>query len=689
MSRYLTLFVGEATEHLEALSQNLIRLERGATAGDVDEAFRHAHSVKSMAASMGFEATATLAHRAEDLLDVLRGAPDKADRAAVDLLLAATDALLAHVRAAGSAQPFSDVAQLIAGFEVRLRELGAHPAATRVAEVSRPAASAPRPPPAPSAPSAPSAPLLGLFARPSGSVALPAPSAPPPAASAPQGEGPAAPEAPPRWGLKLKVAPHSNQPGVRGFLAWKRLSLLGNVFDLKPALDDIKAGRIPEGAISLELETREPEEALKKVFRTIADVELVTLRAIEPNAPPAVPEPRAQGPRAVGHEPHRTVRVQTEMLDQFLDLAGELLLATARVREVGKSLPELARPGLEESVDRLHGLVKDLHDKVMKARMTPVSVITDRLPRAARDIARRRDREVDFQVTGGDVELDRSILDELADPLLHLLRNAIDHGLENAEERLKAGKPARGVVTLKLRRERDRVILEVADDGRGIDGQKLKEAALARGLITQEEAAEMSEHDAWQLCCLPGVSTAADVTDISGRGVGMDAVKRAVEGVGGTMDISSVVGRGTRFSLSLPLTVAVVNLLLVGVGEEVFGLPLARVSGVVEAASAALSRSQTSRMLHYGDLLVPVHGLAELLEVPGPPAAPPEKLLPWVVVESDGGPVALGVDALLGQEEVVLKALQRPLDLVPGLAGVTILGNGRPIFILDVARLVA
>lgn len=670
MSRYLTLFVGEATEHLEALSQNLIRLERGATAADVDELFRHAHSIKSMAASMGFEATATLAHRAEDLLDVFRAAPARADRSAVDLLLSAADALLSHVKAAAAQQPFSDVSQLTQNLEARLRQLGATPAVTRVAEVLKPNPSAPRPSPRRYE-------STNGSSTDKSSVDSSRPAPPLPGA-----------EAPPRWAVKLKVDPRSNQPGVRGFLAHKRLSMLGNVFDLKPALDDIKAGRIPEGVISLELETNEPEEGLKKTLRTIADVELSSLRPIEPHAPAAAPEPKAQGPRTVGHEPQRTVRVQTEMLDQFLDLAGELLLATARVREVGKSLPAATRPGLDESVDRLHGLVKDLHDKVMKARMTPVSVITDRLPRAARDIARRRDRDVDFQVIGGDIELDRSILDELADPLLHLLRNAIDHGLENPDERLAAGKPARGVVALKLRRERDRVILEVSDDGRGLDGARLKAAALARGLITEEEAEAMGEHEAFQLCCLPGVTTAADITDISGRGVGMDAVKRAIEGVGGTLDISSVQGKGARFTLSLPLTVAVVNLLLVGVGDEVFGLPLARVTGVVEASGDSLSRTQSSQMLTYANALVPVYGLSDLLEIPSGPPHAHGHARPWVVVESDTGRLALGVDTLLGQEEVVLKALQRPLDLVPGLAGVTILGSGRPIFILDVARLV-
>jgi two-component system chemotaxis sensor kinase CheA len=377
--------------------------------------------------------------------------------------------------------------------------------------------------------------------------------------------------------------------------------------------------------------------------------------------------------------------VRTELLDEFLDAAGELLLATARVREVGKGLPEGWRPPLDEAVDRLHGLVRGLHDKVMSARMTPLDVITNRLPRAARDIARRRGRDVELLITGADTELDRAIVDELNDPVLHLLRNAIDHGVEPPEERRMRGKPARGTVQVNVRRERDRVVLEVKDDGRGMDGERLKASAVERGLITAEAARALSERDALLLCCLPGVSTAASVTDISGRGVGMDAVKRVVEAVGGTLDIDSRRGVGTTFKLSLPLTVAMVHLLLVGVGDDVYGLPIAKVSGVVETRRAGLPASQNLPVLNWGQAVVPVQELAVLLDVPR--AAHPPEVPPFVVVEGDDGRVALMVDRLLGQEEVVLKALARPLDLVPGLAGVTILGNGRPVFILDIARL--
>jgi two-component system chemotaxis sensor kinase CheA len=655
MSKYLGLFVSEATEHLEALGQDLVRLEKDTDPGLVDSLFRHAHSVKGMASSMGFEPIAVLAHRVEDLVDALRADRSVLDRELVDLLLGASDHMLAQVKVTAAGEAPSPDEALLSRLTDRVSRLtGRAPDATRVAQAVVAAPATPSSAPAPAAPAA--APALGLL---------------------------------PRFAVRFRVAPSCPVPGVRAFLVHRRLSTVGNVFDLRPPLEDLKAGRLPDGLVSLELETSGGEAGVHKALANVPDVEVIALREVtlEPPAPtPPPPEPRAEGPRPVGHEPARTVRVRTELLDYFLETVGELLLATARIREVSRTLPVSSRPPLDEGVDRLHALVKDLHDKVMSARMTPLAIIMDRLPRVARDVARRRDRDVDLVITGAEIELDRAIVDELADPLLHLLRNCIDHGIEGPAERAAAGKGARGRVLVSVRRQRDRVVVEIEDDGRGMDAARLKAVALDRGLITQEMADRMTDKEAYLLCAMPGVSTARDVSDISGRGVGMDAVKRTVENVGGTLEIESEKGRGTRFTLRLPLTVAVVNLLLVQVGDEVFGLPIGKVLGAVEVDESALSRSRQSRLLAWGPGLVPVHHLGELLQVP---STPRPGARPYVVMEGDAGRVALGVDRLLGQEEAVLKTLSVPLDRVTGLSGVTILGTGRPVFILDVPRLLA
>jgi two-component system chemotaxis sensor kinase CheA len=673
--------------------------------------FRHAHSVKGMASSMGFEPIAVLAHRVEDLVDAIRQDPSRLERTLVDLLLSATDVMMAQVRAVAESKTPDDAAALLGQLAERVSVLtGRAPGATRVlprpisAAPSAPAPAAPAPapvaasapapaaeaPPAPTAPpvEAPALEVSAAVAQVAASVAMAVPASKVEVESAPEPE----PKQPKRWAVRLRIASTCQTPGVRAFLVHKRLTGLGTLHGLTPPLEDLKAGRIPEGNIQVELETAEGEEGIRKALRNVAEVELVSLKpaVVAPPPPPPVAAavgPAAEAPRAVGADAAtRTVRVRTELLDYFLDTVGELLLATARLRELGKTVPESSRPPIEEGVYRLHALVKDLHDKVMSARMTPLSLITDRLPRAARDIARRREREVDLVITGAEIELDRAILDELADPLLHLLRNCIDHGLEPAEERVAAGKGPRGRVLVSVRRARDRVVLEMEDDGRGMNAAKLKAAAVERGAISAEVAARMTDREAFLLACLPGVSTAKDVSEISGRGVGMDAVKRVVENVGGTLEIESELGRGTRFTLRLPLTVAVVHLLLVAVGDEVFGLPIAKVVGAMEADGEALTRSRETPMLPHGQGLLPVYGLDSLVGIDAPPRKGPR---PYVVMEGDAGRVALAVDRLVGQEEAVLKPLSRPLDLLPGLSGVTILGSGRPVFILDVPRLLS
>ncbi|HEY8209879.1 MAG TPA: chemotaxis protein CheA [Myxococcaceae bacterium] len=664
MSKYLGLFVSEASEHLESLGRELLALEKEKTRDRVDAMFRHAHSVKGMASSMGFESIAVLAHRVEDLVDSVRGDLALLSREVVDALFAAADALSAQVKAAAAGLPPPDSGKLLEILNAQVAALtGKAPDPTPVLDAT----------------------------------ALPAPRPPPPeAATAPRPDAPLG--LPPRFAVRVRIAHTCQVPGVRAFLVHKKLSGLGTIHDLKPALEELKAGRIPEGMISLELEAQAGEAGIQQAVKNISEVELVSVKPAPPPQPAAPPAPSGAAPvpgptgSVVGERPRdpaevgRTVRVKTELLDYFLDAVGELMLATARIREVGKVLPAPARPPLEEAVYRLHALVKDLHDKVMSVRMTPLSVITDRLPRASRDIARRRFRDVELVITGAEIELDRAIIDDLADPLLHLLRNCIDHGIEPAEQRAEAKKPAAGRIQVAVRRQRDRVVIELEDDGRGMDAQKLKDSAIARGLLAAEAAQRMTDKEAYMLSCLPGVSTAADVSEISGRGVGMDAVKRAVESVGGTLEIESERGRGTRFTLRLPLTVAVVNLLLVQSGAEIVGLPIGKVLAVLEADHEALSRSRETPLISHGNSLLPVHVLAELLHVP---PTPRKGVRPYLVMESDTGKVALAVDRLLGQEEVVLKALSRPLDLVAGLSGVTILGSGRPIFILDVPRLIA
>ena len=651
LQKYLTLFVAEAGEHLAGFAKDLVRLEEAARQGGavgardaIDSCFRHAHSVKGMSASMQLDAISALAHRAEDLVDVFRVDAARLDASAIDLLLAAADRLQEMVQAAarGESPPRDDLTmERLASTARRLRE---------------------------------------------GTREL-APAAPP-AARAQEGAPPAVAEA--RSGRRIEVeveiAGSCPVPAVRGFLVVKKLAALGTVARSTPSVDDLKAGRIPGKRLQIQLETGETLQAVERALAQISDISAVALReSEEERAQPAGASPPAAAAAAQAAEAARTVRVRTEILDGFLDAVGELILATARIREVGRTLPEGHRAALEEGVHRLHAIVKDLHDKVMTVRMTPLALVTERLPRAARDVARKLGKQIELEVKGAEIELDRALLEELSDPILHLIRNAVDHGIEAPHLRLLAGKPATGRVTVHARRERDRVILEVADDGKGMDPAKLRAAAVGRGALGNEQADALGDREALLLACLPGISTAELVTDVSGRGVGLDSVKRTIESVGGTIEIDSTPGAGSRITLRLPLTVAVQPVLLVRVAGEVLGLPISKVHGAAQVQMSRLDRSRGAPVLSYDGELVPVYDLDRLLGFPG--LARDDRAV--VVAEGADGRIGLAVDTLLGQQEAVLKPLGAPLDSVPGLSAVTVLGTGRPVFILDVQRLLA
>jgi two-component system chemotaxis sensor kinase CheA len=642
LSRYLALFVSESKEHLEALSQGLVRLERAGGGGEdpspiVDELFRHAHSVKGMAAAMQQEGIALVAHRAEDVIGALRARGGAPGSEVVDVLLAATDVISGMVEkaaAGGSPAPDEAVAERLDLQASRLR--GVEPVTGRAsAQATAPAAPAARP-----------------LAPPTGR----------------------------RLRIEVEVLASSPVPAVRGFLVLKRLGDVGRIASSTPAAEELRGGRMPDRRLVVEIETSLPAEEIERTLHQIADLARVEVGEAEAEEPPPSPRPEPPG------EPARTVRVRAELLDDFLDVAGELLLATARLREIGRAIPEPQRREHEEGVDQLQAIVKDLHGRVMVARMTPLTALSDRLPRAARDLARRTGKQVEVVVTGAEIEVDRALLDEIADPVLHLLRNAVDHGIEAAAQRIAAGKRPTGRVEVSARRERDRVILEVSDDGRGMDPEALRRAAVARGAIGAEAAAVLPEADVLLLACLPGVSTTSEVTDVSGRGVGMDAVKRSAEALGGSLSIQSRPGVGTRFTLRLPLTVAIQPVLLVRVGEEVVAIPVSKVHGAAEARLETLERAGGAPQLSFGGGHVPVHDLGMLL---GAGPAPEAGRRSVVITEGDTGRVGLAVDQLLGQQEAVLKPLHGPLSLVPGLSAVTVLGNGRPVFVLDVARLVA
>ncbi|HOP39634.1 MAG TPA: chemotaxis protein CheA [Geobacteraceae bacterium] len=391
------------------------------------------------------------------------------------------------------------------------------------------------------------------------------------------------------------------------------------------------------------------------------------------------PEPEISAERS---ETPQNVRVKTEVLDTLVNITGELITNKNRVISISR---ELKAQILTDAISDLSRLVRELHDEVLKVRLMPFATITDRLPRVVRDLAKKSGKEVVFRVSGKTIELDRGILEELADPLLHLLRNAVDHGLESPDERRAAGKKSEGSIAVEVQREKDRLLVSIVDDGKGMDPRRIATTAVEKGLLRQEEAAALTPQQALMLICLPGFSTATEVTDVSGRGVGMDAVRAAVQAIGGTLTIDSTPGKGSRFTLALPLTISIIQILLVECSSVVVAFPVSKVLRTVDLKKDAIFNRGKRKFIVVGNEEIPLASLHRLLGLPLTPLR--EESIPAVVVEIKERTVGLVVDRFVGQQDVFVKPLGSPLNRMKGFFGGAILGNGRVVFILDPANI--
>lgn len=378
----------------------------------------------------------------------------------------------------------------------------------------------------------------------------------------------------------------------------------------------------------------------------------------------------------------QTVRVRTELLDTFVNTTGELITLKHRLEmlaaEKGGSL-------FKEAVRDLGRHLRDLHDHVMTARLLPLSGVIERFPRMVRDLSRGEGKEISFTMQGVEIELDRSILDVLGDPLAHILRNCIDHGIEPASARLAAGKPAIGNLALTVTRQKDQVEIAISDDGMGMDPEVICGAAVDKGVIDRDRAAGLSSQEKLMLICQAGFSTASRVSEISGRGVGMDVVKSTLQSLGGALSIASTPGSGSTFLLRLPLTVAIINVLLVVVGRLTMAVPLTAVIRTLELRMDEVAIIDGEEMFFLGDEEIPLLPLSKLLGIPAEQNR--GEILPVFIAEMMGQRVGILVDRLLGHKEVFVKPLSRPLSVMPGINGATILGDGQIVFILDILHL--
>lgn len=379
----------------------------------------------------------------------------------------------------------------------------------------------------------------------------------------------------------------------------------------------------------------------------------------------------------------KSIRIKTETLDHLVNITGELITNRYRLAETIR-LADAAE--CQEPLHQLTALLRALRDEVFKARMLPFSFIAERFPRLVRDLARKQGKEIHFQLEGKEIELDRSILEEIAEPIVHILRNAVDHGLESADERVMAGKPFSGTITLSVRRDKDHVEIIIADDGRGIDVEQLKSKAVEKGLITPAQAVQMPPEEAYQLICKPGFSTAATVTDISGRGVGMDAVREAVHALTGVLTIQSQRGQGSRFIMRLPITVSIINALIVQCGPFELAFPLNVVKRTVEVNPAEIKEEAGRLTVVLEDSRLQLVSLRHALRLPEAAAAE-GALLPIIVCDLGSTQRAFSVDHISGQQEIFVRPLRSPLSYLRGVSGATVTGDGRVLFVVDAAAL--
>ncbi|HET8880784.1 MAG TPA: chemotaxis protein CheA [Solimonas sp.] len=637
LSRFHRTFFEESFEGLDAMEAALLALDPARTdAETINGIFRAAHSIKGGAGTFGFDAIASFTHVLETLLDEMRAGKRAITAPDTELMLRAVDALRGLLSAARDGAALDAIA--VAALRGELERCLA------------------------------------------GGASAPCDPAP---AAAPAGG----------WRIRFAPKPGLFASGNDPLLILRELQQLG---DATIVCDDDAlppfAGLDAESchlAWTIELRGEIARAAVADVFAWVEDDCELTIAALAP----AVVAPTARGAEPVAPSPAArnetrgdgaSIRVATAKIDALINLVGELVITQAMLQQLAGHLDPVHNEALLQGLSQLDRNTRVLQEAVMATRMLPVDAVFSRFPRVVHDLAGRLGKQVRLQLIGEGTELDKSVIEKISDPLTHLVRNSLDHGLESPDERRAAGKDACGTVTLKASHQGGHIVIEVIDDGRGLNRAKLLAKASEKGIACNEQ---MSDAEVWQLIFAPGFSTAAQLTDVSGRGVGMDVVRKNIQALGGSVELASRERAGTTVTIRLPLTLAILDGMSVAVGDDIYILPL---SGVVESLQP--QPGQIRRVAGSGTVVrvrneyVPLLAVREWFRSPGASRAPHESIL--VLVEADGHKLALQVDDLVGQQQVVIKSLEANYRRVAGISGATILGDGRVALILDIAEIV-
>jgi len=685
MNQYLSMFIDESNDHLQSLNENMLELENNPEdLSIVQVIFRSAHTLKGMAATMGFEDLSSLTHQMENVLDLVRNEKLKMQEFIFDTLFQSLDALQSMVQdIMQGGEGKADVSSIVANLQAIVRGDMA-PAGGSPGAVSGGSADA--------SGGAGTAIQLDEFQY---SVLE---------QSISEGHKVMYLEVAIREDCQLKAA--------RAYLVFDLLERYGEVVKSHPSVQEIEQEQF-DRSFSLYYITQKEAGELQSMIMNLSEIDSAQVVVLDhetlgqlnsgaketaaasavvepaatepvPNAAPAK-QPKAETAKAAAKPsgtaaaPSRTIRVDIDRLDVLMNLLSELLIDRSRLEQLAY---EVKRSDLTETVEHMSRVGSDLQNIVLKLRMVPIDTVFNRFPRMVRDLAKSLDKKIDLIITGAETELDRTVIDEIGDPLVHLLRNAVDHGVEPTAERIASGKPETGTVNLRAFHSGNHVFIEIEDDGHGIDRDKVLAKALKNGVVTEAEAATLSDEQVYMLLFAPGFSTAEVISDISGRGVGLDVVKTKIESLSGVVSVQSTLGKGTKFSVQLPLTLSIISAMLIKVGSEKYAIPL---SSIVE--TGLIKREQIRQvhgytMVPYRDAHIPLLSLAQLFEVSDFDESGEEET-EIVVIRKGDRLAALTVEDFIGQNEIVIKNLGKYLPAIQGVAGATILGDGQVALIID------
>lgn len=679
MNQYLSMFIDESNDHLQSLNESMMGLEANPEdLSIVQVIFRSAHTLKGMAATMGFEDLASLTHQMENVLDLVRNNKLRMQDFIFDTLFKSLDALESMVEdITGGGEGKADVSAIVASLQAIVRGEVPTAASTAAASAAAPAAEAPV--------------FLDEFQY---SVLE---------QSLQEGHKVLYVDVAIRKDCQLKA--------VRAYMVFDLLERSGEVVKSFPSVQDIEQEKF-DHSFSLYYITQKEASEIQAMILNLSEIDKVTAVALDQeslrqmgqdtvaataeapapakeaapvsNASPASAahakeETGKPAPVRTGGAPSRTIRVDIERLDVLMNLFSELLIDRVRLEQLAS---EVQNTDLTETVEHMGRVSGDLQNIVMKLRMVPVDTVFNRFPRMVRDLAKSLDKKIDLVVTGAETELDRTVIDEIGDPLVHLLRNAVDHGVEGIHERLAAGKSDTGTVNLRAFHSGNHVFIEIEDDGAGINPQKILQSAIKKGILSQEQASSYSDDEAIQLLFAPGFSTAEVISDVSGRGVGLDVVKSKITSLGGNVVVYSTQGKGTNFSVQLPLTLSIIAAMLVRLGTEKYAIPL---SSIVETGIVKQTQIRSihgNKMVEFRNSHIPLVSLSKIFSVPDYDESTEEET-EIVVVRKGERLVALAVQDFIGQNEIVIKNLGKYLPEVQGISGATILGDGQVALIID------